>query len=130
MFSTLGVRNRQVFRKNVPRMPCFSRVVAADTCCASASSNVSDTTVVAQVTVPAAQTSSPGLPATMHDRSCDPSPGHAAEPLGDGVGGALGGGGGAPLGDGGGAPLDRKSTRLNSSHLVISYAVFCLKKKK
>src|SRR2546426_5133295 len=29
------------------------------------------------------------------------------------------------LGDG-----DRKSTRLNSSHLVISYAVFCLKKKK
>src|SRR5256885_5517228 len=36
----------------------------------------------------------------------------------------------------GGAPQlhgrlsDRKSTRLNSSHLVISYAVFCLKKKK
>src|SRR2546426_4741759 len=36
----------------------------------------------------------------------------------------------------GGAPArrrrdrDRKSTRLNSSHLVISYAVFCLKKKK
>src|SRR2546426_7331323 len=28
------------------------------------------------------------------------------------------------------ADLDRKSTRLNSSHLVISYAVFCLKKKK
>src|SRR3989454_2573955 len=27
------------------------------------------------------------------------------------------------------ALLDRKSTRLNSSHLVISYAVFCLKKK-
>src|SRR5688500_6020502 len=27
-------------------------------------------------------------------------------------------------------PVDRKSTRLNSSHLVISYAVFCLKKKK
>src|SRR5688500_9325252 len=27
------------------------------------------------------------------------------------------------------AALDRKSTRLNSSHLVISYAVFCLKKK-
>src|SRR5438132_13468083 len=27
-------------------------------------------------------------------------------------------------------PLDRKSTRLNSSHTVISYAVFCLKKKK
>src|SRR3954449_9545897 len=27
-------------------------------------------------------------------------------------------------------PLDRKSTRLNSSHTLISYAVFCLKKKK
>src|SRR2546426_2011464 len=32
------------------------------------------------------------------------------------------------VGSGGGE--DRKSTRLNSSHLVISYAVFCLKKKK
>src|SRR5438034_5451314 len=35
--------------------------------------------------------------------------------------------------DGAGPParlLDRKSTRLNSSHTVISYAVFCLKKKK
>src|SRR5260221_2205518 len=29
-----------------------------------------------------------------------------------------------------GARADRKSTRLNSSHTVISYAVFCLKKKK
>src|SRR5438034_8174067 len=29
-----------------------------------------------------------------------------------------------------GAMVDRKSTRLNSSHTVISYAVFCLKKKK
>src|SRR5437588_7601084 len=28
------------------------------------------------------------------------------------------------------ATIDRKSTRLNSSHTVISYAVFCLKKKK
>src|SRR5437773_4899789 len=28
------------------------------------------------------------------------------------------------------AGLDRKSTRLNSSHITISYAVFCLKKKK
>src|SRR5215467_15922422 len=33
-------------------------------------------------------------------------------------------------GDPHGAGRDRKSTRLNSSHLVISYAVFCLKKKK
>src|SRR5258708_8852272 len=29
-----------------------------------------------------------------------------------------------------GTHLDRKSTRLNSSHQIISYAVFCLKKKK
>src|SRR2546426_1974627 len=37
----------------------------------------------------------------------------------------------APPGEPGSAPYgDRKSTRLNSSHLVISYAVFCLKKKK
>src|SRR5256885_16845512 len=36
--------------------------------------------------------------------------------------------GGHVLGDDEAA--DRKSTRLNSSHLVISYAVFCLKKKK
>src|SRR2546426_6826284 len=37
-----------------------------------------------------------------------------------------------PTGDEGRADRrgDRKSTRLNSSHLVISYAVFCLKKKK
>src|SRR5256885_7044347 len=33
-------------------------------------------------------------------------------------------------GNGGVPRPDRKSTRLNSSHLVISYAVFCLKKKK
>src|SRR5256885_12268712 len=32
--------------------------------------------------------------------------------------------------DDAGVGEDRKSTRLNSSHLVISYAVFCLKKKK
>src|SRR5256885_3870134 len=35
----------------------------------------------------------------------------------------------SPWGHGTGK-ADRKSTRLNSSHLVISYAVFCLKKKK
>src|SRR3712207_7159124 len=36
-----------------------------------------------------------------------------------------------PRADGVGQPLgDRKSTRLNSSHANISYAVFCLKKKK
>src|SRR5256885_3366298 len=35
-----------------------------------------------------------------------------------------------PAGDPAQPDQDRKSTRLNSSHLVISYAVFCLKKKK
>src|SRR5690606_16974480 len=39
-----------------------------------------------------------------------------------GVGGGIGGGSGSVVGD-------RKSTRLNSSHVKISYAVFCLKKK-
>src|SRR5207249_6273728 len=34
------------------------------------------------------------------------------------------------FGTGGSPALDRKSTRLNSSHVSISYAVFCLKKKK
>src|SRR5256885_10869992 len=34
------------------------------------------------------------------------------------------------LEEGANLAIDRKSTRLNSSHLVISYAVFCLKKKK
>src|SRR5215510_15580407 len=40
--------------------------------------------------------------------------------------------GGVPEGPRGRAPRegDRKSTRLNSSHVAISYAVFCLKKKK
>src|SRR2546426_6081556 len=38
--------------------------------------------------------------------------------------------GGLPDRPRGPARGDRKSTRLNSSHLVISYAVFCLKKKK
>src|SRR2546426_2324688 len=37
---------------------------------------------------------------------------------------------GADFQDGVSNAKDRKSTRLNSSHLVISYAVFCLKKKK
>src|SRR3989442_3407596 len=34
------------------------------------------------------------------------------------------------LGDASGIRIDRKSTRLNSSHVRISYAVFCLKKKQ
>src|SRR2546427_5985456 len=37
---------------------------------------------------------------------------------------------GEPQNPGRGRHLDRKSTRLNSSHSQISYAVFCLKKKK
>src|SRR5437870_7227737 len=36
----------------------------------------------------------------------------------------------APKGLAVGDTVDRKSTRLNSSHVAISYAVFCLKKKK
>src|SRR5256885_11856993 len=36
----------------------------------------------------------------------------------------------AAQGEQGGGGLDRKSTRLNSSHLVISYAVFCLRKNR
>src|SRR2546426_1523442 len=39
-------------------------------------------------------------------------------------------GAGSHVCDYGNNSVDRKSTRLNSSHLVISYAVFCLKKKK
>src|SRR2546427_8715420 len=51
----------------------------------------------------------------------------------DGVGGGLGEHMGPCihlLGRAGGSTADRKSTRLNSSHSQISYAVFCLKKKK
>src|SRR5687768_18279925 len=57
--------------------------------------------------------------------------GVAADGRGDEIGAQLGEFGpdlGGFLGGDGGA--DRKSTRLNSSHGYISYAVFCLKKKK
>src|SRR2546430_6224796 len=40
------------------------------------------------------------------------------------------GGGASAQGPGGAGQADRKSTRLNSSHSQISYAVFCLNKKK
>src|SRR2546422_6045790 len=43
---------------------------------------------------------------------------------------ALGGAAEVAVGRGGAINRDRKSTRLNSSHGYISYAVFCLKKKK
>src|SRR2546426_1826140 len=52
-----------------------------------------------------------------HGRANDP---HRARDLGAPAG---------PQEDPGTSVEDRKSTRLNSSHLVISYAVFCLKKK-
>src|SRR3712207_7469998 len=51
---------------------------------------------------------------------------HAARPGADHHGGGAGG----VAGDRPGGSRDRKSTRLNSSHANISYAVFCLKKKK
>src|SRR2546427_9391333 len=47
-----------------------------------------------------------------------------------GAGGSLSPTGAMTLGVGTTLDLDRKSTRLNSSHSQISYAVFCLKKKK
>src|SRR5256885_10565170 len=53
---------------------------------------------------------------------CDPAPGGGVGPRRSDPRRS---GGAASLG----RPRDRKSTRLNSSHLVISYAVFCLKKK-
>src|SRR5258708_18926206 len=55
-------------------------------------------------------------PVARHGRdAADPAEAHAAQPAG---------------GEGARADEDRKSTRLNSSHQIISYAVFCLKKKK
>src|SRR5256885_10713421 len=57
------------------------------------------------------------FPYTTLFRSTPPSP-------------ASGGGCTVRYGQPSGEVSDRKSTRLNSSHLVISYAVFCLKKKK
>src|SRR5256885_9201516 len=58
--------------------------------------------------------------------------GHLGELVhhGLGAGTVAAGKGGPGIGCRGDALADRKSTRLNSSHLVISYAVFCLKKKK
>src|SRR5690554_7193417 len=48
--------------------------------------------------------------------------------IGTGAGAVVGGVAGSSIG--GGRGRDRKSTRLNSSHVRISYAVFCLKKKR
>src|SRR5688572_31741829 len=59
----------------------------------------------------------------------DPSPGPPNLRLLFGAAGGFSAAGLLQL-PGGGEPSDRKSTRLNSSHSQISYAVFCLKKKK
>src|SRR2546426_7020471 len=68
------------------------------------------------------------------DPECGARPGHGVPAAERSRGGVLGDGPGRLDGRGAlrraAARLDRKSTRLNSSHLVISYAVFCLKKKK
>src|SRR5205807_7375614 len=56
------------------------------------------------------------------------TPGEPPRPLRPGRHPLLGGSTQLVVADAG-THLDRKSTRLNSSHLVISYAVFCLKKK-
>src|SRR2546430_11907685 len=80
------------------------------------------------------------FPYTTLFRSWNRSQGLRQDPVGPGAP-ALGGRGGdqASLADHAGVSsraihrnpdLDRKSTRLNSSHSQISYAVFCLKKKK
>src|SRR2546430_16689148 len=63
--------------------------------------------------------------AVLLDASSGANPGdfRGAMRIGARVGSALG----QPAADG---SIDRKSTRLNSSHSQISYAVFCLKKKK
>src|SRR5215475_7162607 len=55
-----------------------------------------------------------------------PAPAPAGPRRRGGPAAAAGGSGSRP----GSCPGDRKSTRLNSSHVKISYAVFCLKKKK
>src|SRR3989442_11901272 len=68
------------------------------------------------------------FPYTTLFRSVDVAPtvvADAAAWVGDGTAGVDDGENGVELGR-----TDRKSTRLNSSHVRISYAVFCLKKKK
>src|SRR5256885_5128466 len=68
-----------------------------------------------------------GQPEPLADPRLDADPAAAAEVAGRDRAGRVvveRGVAGPPAVD-----LDRKSTRLNSSHLVISYAVFCLKKK-
>src|SRR5690606_41417827 len=73
--------------------------------------------------------SATGSHAVARQRSCCAAPAPGTRPA------SPGGGGSRPDGSSAGPgsrppPPDRKSTRLNSSHVKISYAVFCLKKKK
>src|SRR5256885_10809767 len=65
---------------------------------------------------------------SLHDALpiCRAADSHVAE---SSIGAERGGEEAAGIDHQGRAGRDRKSTRLNSSHLVISYAVFCLKKK-
>src|SRR5438309_3629827 len=67
------------------------------------------------------------FPYTTLFRSCSPQPRQRGQQIGgDGIHHVLG----VALDHGHHGLQDRKSTRLNSSHSSISYAVFCLKKKK
>src|SRR5207249_6061544 len=63
-------------------------------------------------------------PVIVWYRSTNAISGSIQNGISSSVSGSVDSGAGAP------APADRKSTRLNSSHVSISYAVFCLKKKK
>src|SRR3712207_7397922 len=66
-----------------------------------------------------------GRRSTYENRNASGQSRKAATELGDSDGGNA-----TPMCRGYRPPVDRKSTRLNSSHANISYAVFCLKKKK
>src|SRR3712207_8123357 len=69
-------------------------------------------------------------PSSSDSHSSGPSQRRSQSPGSSGGGGGGGGGGGTSPSPTDHTGPDRKSTRLNSSHANISYAVFCLKKKK
>src|SRR5256885_3662513 len=72
----------------------------------------------------------PAIGPLLRHRARDPGDGRGRRPHHGRRGGRYHRLGARPRRGGLIATKDRKSTRLNSSHLVISYAVFCLKKKK